>query len=86
MMDLQTRYRSLTNRERQVFTLVADGYLNKQIAAELGTSQKTVKIHRGQVMVKMRFRRWRVLPHADDNQGSVVSGGGPFCQDSGDTG
>lgn len=54
MTELQTRYRSLTNRERQVFPLVANGYLNKQIAAELGTSEKTVKIHRGQVMVKMK--------------------------------
>jgi len=54
MTELQTRYRSLTNRERQVFPLVATGYLNKQIAAELGTSEKTVKIHRGQVMAKMK--------------------------------
>jgi FixJ family two-component response regulator len=54
MTELQTRYRSLTNRERQVFPLVANGYLNKQIAAELGTSEKTVKIHRGQVMAKMK--------------------------------
>ncbi|AXC14555.1 two-component response regulator [Acidisarcina polymorpha] len=54
MTDLQARYRSLTNRERQILPLVADGYLNKQIAAELGTSEKTIKIHRGQVMVKMK--------------------------------
>jgi FixJ family two-component response regulator len=47
MTELQTRYRSLTNRECQVFPLVANGYLNKQIAAELGASEKTVKIHRG---------------------------------------
>lgn len=54
MSDLQTRYESLTPRERQVFPLVARGRLNKQIAAELGASEKTIKIHRGQVMVKMR--------------------------------
>jgi FixJ family two-component response regulator len=54
MTELQNRYESLTNRERQVFPLVANGYLNKQIAAELGTSEKTIKIHRGQVMVKMK--------------------------------
>lgn len=54
MSDLQTRYESLTPRERQVFRLVARGRLNKQIAAELGASEKTIKIHRGQVMVKMR--------------------------------
>jgi FixJ family two-component response regulator len=54
LTELQTRYQSLTNRERQVFPLVASGYLNKQVAAELGTSEKTVKIHRSQVMVKMK--------------------------------
>ena len=52
-LDLQRRYRSLTVRERQVFTLVVRGLLNKQIAGELGTAEKTVKIHRGQVMRKM---------------------------------
>jgi len=52
-IDLQRRYQSLTPRERQVFTLVVRGLLNKQIAGELGTAEKTVKIHRGQVMRKM---------------------------------
>lgn len=51
---LQTRYDSLTPRERQVFPLVAQGRLNKQIAADLGASEKTIKIHRGQVMLKMK--------------------------------
>jgi FixJ family two-component response regulator len=51
---LQTRYDSLTPRERQVFPLVAQGRLNKQIAAELGASEKTIAIHRGQVMLKMK--------------------------------
>ena len=53
LSDLQRRYRSLTPRERQVFTLVVQGLLNKQIAGELGTAEKTVKIHRSQVMKKM---------------------------------
>jgi FixJ family two-component response regulator len=53
LSDLQRRYRSLTPRERQVFTLVVRGLLNKQIAGELGTAEKTVKIHRSQVMKKM---------------------------------
>jgi len=53
LTDLQQRYQSLTPRERQVFTLVVRGLLNKQIAGELGTAEKTVKIHRSQVMRKM---------------------------------
>ena len=44
---------SLTPREREVMTLVFSGSLNKQIALELGTSEKTIKVHRGQVMHKM---------------------------------
>jgi FixJ family two-component response regulator len=52
-VDLQRRYQSLTPRERQVFTLVVRGLLNKQVAGELGTAEKTVKIHRSQVMRKM---------------------------------
>jgi FixJ family two-component response regulator len=53
LIDLRRRYQSLTPRERQVFTLVVRGLLNKQIAGELGTAEKTVKIHRSQVMKKM---------------------------------
>lgn len=52
--ELQRRYDSLTPREREVFPLVASGLLNKQIAAELGASEKTIKIHRAQVMQKMK--------------------------------
>jgi FixJ family two-component response regulator len=47
---------SLTNREREVFELVAKGRLNKQIAGELGIAEKTVKIHRGRMMRKMAVR------------------------------
>lgn len=52
--DLMDRYQTLTPRERQVMALVVSGLLNKQIAAELGTTDLTVKAHRGKVMRKMR--------------------------------
>ena len=50
---LQRRYALLSHREREVMQLVISGALNKQVAAELGISEVTVKAHRGQVMRKM---------------------------------
>jgi len=50
---LRTRLDTLTHREREVFSLVVSGMLNKQIAFDLGISEKTVKVHRAHVMDKM---------------------------------
>src|SRR5260370_15361766 len=54
VQDLQERYRALTGREQEVMTLVVSGMLNKQIASEIGASEATVKVHRGNVMHKMQ--------------------------------
>ena len=54
--DVGRRLASLTPRERQVLDLVATGMLNKQIAAELGAAEKTIKVHRGRIMEKMQVR------------------------------
>ena len=51
--DLERRYALLTPREREVLPFVVAGHLNKQTAAELGTSEITIQVHRGQIMRKM---------------------------------
>jgi len=52
--EIRRRYDTMTSREREVFSLVVSGLLNKQVAGELGAAEKTIKIHRGRVMAKMR--------------------------------
>jgi len=54
VQELEKRLAKLTRREREVFHWVASGALNKQIAAELGTKEKTIKVHRARVMTKMK--------------------------------
>ena len=55
-VEVQSRIQTLTPREHEVLGLVAKGLLNKQIAAELGAAESTVKIHRGRVMQKMQVQ------------------------------
>lgn len=54
--DIQARLASLTPREREVLSLLIEGKLNKQVAAELGIVEKTIKVHRARVMAKMQVR------------------------------
>ncbi len=61
--ELVARRSTLTRRERQVFDLVVQGLLNKQIAGRLGTTEQTVKVHRGRVMQKMQASSIAHLVH-----------------------
>lgn len=53
-LEIECQLKALTPREREVFSLVVDGLPNKRIAGRLGTSEKTIKVHRARVMEKMR--------------------------------
>jgi FixJ family two-component response regulator len=66
-------YGSVTAREREVFALVVAGLLNKQIAAELGISEKTVKVHRARVMEKMQVESLADLVRLAEKVGIEVS-------------
>jgi FixJ family two-component response regulator len=70
--DVQGRLKTLTAREAQVFALVVTGMLNKQVAAELGIVEKTVKVHRARVMEKMRAGSLAELVRLADQAGIIA--------------
>jgi FixJ family two-component response regulator len=70
--EMQGRLKTLTAREAQVFALVVTGMLNKQIAAELGIVEKTVKVHRARVMEKMRAGSLAELVRLADRAGIIA--------------
>ena len=67
--DILERFANLTPRERQVLALIVEGKLNKQAAAELGTVEKTIKVHRARVMTKMKVRSLAELVRLADRVG-----------------
>ena len=67
--DIALNYGELTPREREVLTHVIAGKRNKVIAAEIGTTEKTVKVHRGRIMEKMKVRSVAELVRAADKLG-----------------
>jgi len=71
--DLQRRVDSLTPREHEVFILVVSGMLNKQIAFDLGMSEKTVKVHRARVMDKMKAKSLADLVRMAEKAGQFES-------------
>jgi FixJ family two-component response regulator len=72
---LRGRLDRLTPRERTVLELVATGYLNKQIASELGTVEQTIKAHRARVMTKMEVTSLAQLIHVLDRMDTLSSAG-----------
>ena len=71
--ELRKRYATLTERERQIMALVVTGRANKQIAAEFNLSEITVKVHRGQVMQKMKAESLPELVRMADRLGTRIT-------------
>ena len=71
--QIQQRIESLTPREHEVFMRVIEGRLNKEIAHELGVSEKTIKVHRAHVMEKMQIHSVAMLVHLADKAGIEFS-------------
>jgi FixJ family two-component response regulator len=69
MSEIRARFELLTPREREVMALVSAGLMNKQVAAEIGLSVITVKIHRGHIMKKMRAKSLAELVRMADALG-----------------
>jgi FixJ family two-component response regulator len=76
---LRERYETLTNREQEVFSLIITGLLNKQAAAELGTSERTIKAHRHQVMDKMQAASLAQLVRMAERLGIPPQSAGPLA-------
>jgi FixJ family two-component response regulator len=74
---LQQRYALLTPREREVFPCVTSGLINREIGTQLGTSEKTIKVHRGQVMQKMKAKSLAQLIHMAERLGLSTALGPP---------
>jgi len=71
--ELRERYQGLTAREREVMGFVVSGLLNKQIASEIGASEATIKIHRGNVMEKMQAASFIELVRMADKLKSIFA-------------
>lgn len=72
LSKIQRRIGSLTPREHEVFVRVVTGMLNKQIASELGASEKTIKVHRARVMEKMGVQSLAELVHLAEKAGTTT--------------
>jgi len=70
--ELLARYKELTPREREVMAMVVRGLLNKQIAFELGTVERTIKAHRAQIMAKMQVQSLAELVRVSGRLGDVA--------------